>query len=174
MILNGVIAGWQFNPFYDILFLRTRGLIFYNVHVTSILTICFVCVYQIVKTFRVIRPFRWIAAIFASAGIHEYAIFLWNFVKYGTRGCDCYQDQVWYAVFIALGFIVATKPQRKMLLILTGYLIVIMGIYVGFLGNSDIQAGGAITQSFIVNSMYEVLGWVSTGLAWLFVKHQIS
>jgi hypothetical protein len=167
LLVDGLIANWTWNPFYDMLIVKVQGPIFQGVHASSILAMCFVCIYQIAKTWRTIAPARWIAVIFATGSIHEFSIQIWNnILSKNLAGDFGITYAIWLSVFLAIGVVIATKRQRKILGILAIYLFLLMGAYVGFFHDSSTQTF-ASGPSFVYDSFIEVFGWVSAALVWM-------
>jgi hypothetical protein len=172
LTINGLIGDYTLNPIFDLFFARTHGMVFNNVHVSSILGICLVCWYQIVVALRskspaiiqAYRPYKWVLVIFASASWHELVIYLWNLILKGGESQVPFQDYTWYVGFIVLGAIFATPKQRKYLLVIGLYTTALMGIYVGFFSNSDVLTAG---PQFVADTFMEVGGWLAVALGWL-------
>ena len=158
---------WILNPAWIVLFARVYNFAFLNIHFTSVAAISIVCTYLIVRDRATVQPFKWVAVVFAGAGVHEWMLFLWNWLLSKTPITSFWQDAVWFAAFIALGILFGNRKQRIVLGVLAAYLFVLMGVYVSAFHNSDLEIGSygmrAVSDNFI-----EVFGWVTTALGFLF------
>lgn len=163
-------GAWQANPFWLILFARVNNIAFTNVHLSSVFAVSAVCAYLVIRDRKTVAPFKWVAVVFAGAGIHEWMLFLWDWVILKAP-LVAWQDGIWFAVFIALGVALGNRRQRMVLGVLAVYLFVLMGIYVGYFHDSDLQIG-LYTRSAIADNFIEVFGWVTTPMAFLFVGRQ--
>ena len=159
-------GNWSLNPAWIILFARVQGFAFNTVHFTSVYAIAFMAAYLAVRDRKTIAPYKWILIIFGSAGLHEWALYLSDYLLTGTL-VTAYADAIWFAAFIVLAAIVANPKQRQFLILLGSALFFIMFAYVAFFNNSDLQQG-SYTVSAISDNLIEVLSWVAIPMAWSF------
>ena len=157
---------WQANPAWILLFARISTLAFTNVHFTSIFAVSAVTTYLVIRDRKTIDPFRWVAVVFAGAGLHEWMLYLWNYLLFAGGLTNFWKDATWFASFIVVGFAVANRRQRFLLGLLAAYLFVLMGLYVAAFHNSELEIGVYTTRA-VSDNFIEVLGWVTTALAFL-------
>lgn len=159
---------WNLNPLWIALFARVQGLAFTGIHFTSIYALIAVTLYLVIRDRKTVQPYKWVLIIFGSAGIHEWALYAADYYIKGGM-LVAWQDGIWFAAFMGLGFLVADKRQREYLLALGGILVAVEFAYVQFFFNSDLQLG-QYTVSSVTDNLIEVLSWLVIPVAWLFYE----
>ena len=183
LTLNSLIADWTWNPVWDVFFARVRGPIFYEVHASSILSVCFVGLYQIFRPVAA-RPFKfgnlydkvftanlykWVLAAFGMASIHEFSILIFDFVQSGTWSGISNSYAIWLMSFLVLGGWLCENYQKRIWFYTLLFLAVYLVLNYYFIHVNSTIEGFQGTEYFLdfKSNAAEVLGWVIPSLFFL-------
>lgn len=122
LFFDALIATWNWNPIYDILFARIRGPLFYENHASVVI---FACTIAMIKIFQKGNGFdsvsHWTLAILATGSFHELTIAIEDFTIGGFRLVSITTSlnyMVWLLVFLTLGLVFLRKTERRRLILL--------------------------------------------------------
>lgn len=163
-------GAWRPDVVWLVLFARVNNIAFTGIHLSSVFAVSAVCTYLVVRDRAAIAPYKWVAVVFAGAGIHEWLLFFWGWAIFRTPPA-AWQDGIWFAAFIALGLAFGNRRQRIVLGSLAVYLGVLMAVYVGYFHDSNLEVG-VYTWGATADNLIEVIGWVTTALPFLLVGRQ--
>lgn len=176
LTINCLVADWTLNPIWDIFFARVRWPIFYEVHASSILSICFVGLFRIIQSRGQIS--QWVSSTFATASLHELILYVFDLSLLGWNYKQpigvAWQYATWLIVFLSIAILIGSKYQKRILFFQCIFFLMWFTIDIIVKPGSSIN-GFFPTAQFLnpLTNVMEVMSWLIPAGFWLIPQRWI-
>ena len=176
LTVNSLIANWNLDPVHDFFFARVEGPVFYEVHAASILSLCFVASYLIVK--GLVTNFDngistialSVTSVFTTASIHEIGLAITDYFRAGVNSGISLKYAVWLSAFFLIAVALSKPYHRKIWLVQAIGLMMFyqVGFALGIQGTTSLSNPFAPSSDFnnFTDNAAEVLSWVLPASVW--------